>query len=391
MRNANLDREHGQAIVIMALALVGVLLLAAIVIDGGNAYAQERATQNAVDAAALAGATVMVKNVGDPGSVASSDVLDAVNQSFVSNTSDFGSAQYVRYDHSVIGDVQSGSSIPPDAGGVLVTGSRTFSTYLGAVARLLQGQPVITSMQSNAHAMALAGTLQGSCAGICSFIPVTFPVNVTLCDGTNRSLTIGSEWVNVPIDTAEADKGIGHWEAIIPLCSNGPGDVGWLDFGEIAAAQQPPVDCGNNLSQWIYPPCPISLPVPNWYHAQTGNTNATDNDLSHYIGDIVMIPLFDGTCKDDPSPGTCPAGQEGNGNNFWYHVPKVAAFLLDPVYVQGNNHPQCNQTPGYPLVGGNGSTGCLKGWFIDLVSLGNVGGSSGSGGDPSVLGVQPVQ
>src|SRR4051812_4061284 len=56
--------QSGQAIVIMALAMVALLLGAALVIDGGNAFAQQRRTQNGADAAALAGATVMVQKVG---------------------------------------------------------------------------------------------------------------------------------------------------------------------------------------------------------------------------------------------------------------------------------------------------------------------------------------
>src|SRR4051794_3791265 len=128
-------RQHqsGQAIVILAISLAALLGLTAIVIDGGNAFVQQRSTQNAVDSAALAGATVMVKNVGDPGSQSGSDVLAAINSAFGANSSDFGTAHYVHYDHTPMGTV-GGGTIPADAGGVLVTGSRTFQTYLASLA-----------------------------------------------------------------------------------------------------------------------------------------------------------------------------------------------------------------------------------------------------------------
>jgi hypothetical protein len=306
-------------------------------------------------------------------------VLNAIQDSYAANNTTYVSAQYVRYDFTVIGPVASYSDIPLDAGGVVTSGTRNFPTYLASIAD-------IDTMGTAAEAMALAGVLQGACVG-CAFLPLAFPVQITTCDGTNTSVTIGTDWINVPLDTALSDRGIGRWEAIVPLCTNGPGDVGWLDFGELADEQG--VDCGNNLSDWIYPSCDLELPTPDWYHAQTGNTNATQNDLEQYLGEVVMIPLFDDTCRVDPSPGDC--SDPGIGSNFWYHVPKIAAFLIDRVYVGGNNHPQCNEGPGYPFVGGNGETGCLKGWFIDLVSLGNVGGSSGTGGDASVLGVQLVK
>ena len=370
--------QAGQAIVVLALFIAVLLAITAVVLDGGNSVVEHRETQNAADAAALAGATVMVKNVGDPGSVSSGEVLNAIQASFAANGANLVEATYVRYDFSEIGPVSSGGQIPIDAGGVKTGGYRTFDTYLAFLAGM-------DTMRADAQAMALAGVLQGACVD-CAFLPVTFPVQVVTCDGTNRSMTIGVDWVNVPLDTALSDSA-GRWEAIVPLCTNGPGDVGWLDFGELADEQG--VDCGNNLNDWIHPPCEIELPVPNWYHAHTGNTNATENAINQYIGQVVMLPLFDGTCRDDPSPGECT--DPGVGDNFWYHVPKVAAFLLDEAYIQGNDHPQCNQDPGYPHVGGNGTTGCLKGWFIDLVSLGQVGDSSGSGGNPSVLGVQLVR
>lgn len=48
--------ESGQAIVLIALSIVGVIALIALAIDGGNAYADRRQAQNAADAAALAAA-----------------------------------------------------------------------------------------------------------------------------------------------------------------------------------------------------------------------------------------------------------------------------------------------------------------------------------------------
>ncbi|MEA2007723.1 MAG: pilus assembly protein TadG-related protein [Chloroflexota bacterium] len=48
--------EHGQSIVLIALALVGLMAFAALAIDGGMVYSDRRQAQNAADAAALAGA-----------------------------------------------------------------------------------------------------------------------------------------------------------------------------------------------------------------------------------------------------------------------------------------------------------------------------------------------
>jgi len=52
--------ERGQALIIIALALVGLIGIAGLVIDGGNAFQDRQRAQNAVDAAALASAHARV-------------------------------------------------------------------------------------------------------------------------------------------------------------------------------------------------------------------------------------------------------------------------------------------------------------------------------------------
>ena len=47
-------------------------------------------------------------------------------------------------------------------------------------------------------------------------------------------------------------------------------------------------------------------------------------------------------------------------------------MILDKAYIQANN-PECNQAPGSPFAGGNGSTGCIKGWLTQISGPGEVG------------------
>ena len=58
MKNKHFER--GQALIIIALALVGLVGMAGLVIDGGNAFQDRQRAQNAVDAAALAGAQARI-------------------------------------------------------------------------------------------------------------------------------------------------------------------------------------------------------------------------------------------------------------------------------------------------------------------------------------------
>jgi hypothetical protein len=59
--------ERGQALVVIALAIIGLVAITALTIDGGNAYSDRRHAQNAADTAALAAAQSKVRNPGSIG------------------------------------------------------------------------------------------------------------------------------------------------------------------------------------------------------------------------------------------------------------------------------------------------------------------------------------
>src|SRR3954451_14169676 len=88
--------ERGQALPLLALCLAVILGATAMVIDGGNAMAQQRGTQNAADAAALDGATVLAEKMGGA-SRSDSDVAAAVDDAFDRNSSEPGTSYYVDY------------------------------------------------------------------------------------------------------------------------------------------------------------------------------------------------------------------------------------------------------------------------------------------------------
>ena len=168
--------------------------------------------------------------------------------------------------------------------------------------------------------------------------PVTFSVNVSDCAG-NGNIQIGTDlWPLVTLEQARADVGVGALEAIYPLCKVGPGGVGWLDMG-----------CGGQLSDQILNPCNKAFDLPTWIHTSTGNPNSVESEMNTYIGKVILIPLFDSTCKTIPASGL-PADctDPGNGNNLYYHIPKFVSMLLDRAYIQGNNRPDCNGAPGTP-------------------------------------------
>ena len=62
--------EKGQALIVIVLALVGLLGIAGLVIDGGNAFLDKRKAQNAADSAALATALARIRGGQNPRTVA---------------------------------------------------------------------------------------------------------------------------------------------------------------------------------------------------------------------------------------------------------------------------------------------------------------------------------
>jgi hypothetical protein len=182
----------------------------------------------------------------------------------------------------------------------------------------------------------------------------------------------------------------------IPLCQNGPGNVGWLDW-------TPPGGGTNELEQSILVPDNPAIDLPSWqYVTETGNVNSPEIEdaINTYAGQVVMIPQFDATCSDDPTPGTavsdCPPGSlGGNGANQWYHMPSFGFLrLCDPsipdcngltgAYITGSNGAECDS-------GGNGATSCLIGEFVDFMSSGTVGPGVGGGTGSKAIGVQLIR
>ncbi len=448
-------RPAGQSLVLFVLALVALLAGVALVIDGGNAFAQQRATQNAIDASADAGATVLINNVAAQSLTilpkTDQDVLDAVNTAAANNGIGTPTAYYTTISGQCIladgttapppcntasGAVKVGSgSIPtvgPDADGnpqcplpyltptgtltpastpalacgVAAFGTKTFNTFVGGVIGINQ-------LTAGATATAVAGGQASVCpAGTpCGFLPITFPTSLTAC-GTTNKLDFGT-WLAynlLPPDTALTSTN----ESTVPICGTGAGSVGWLAIQP--EDTQGVADLANDITTPDNPP----LFLPLWLNAQTGNTNSqlVETAMNAYAGNIVgtyepgkdqlvTIPLYDCTADvkvvgGQQNPATNPAqcsglsAQDlngGTGSNLYYHIPSIAGFVLDHAYIQGDNSTVCNSAPGTVVgftLGGNGGTGCLKGWFVSISSPSTAVGT-GYGNPTSAYGVQLIR
>jgi Flp pilus assembly protein TadG len=369
-------REHGQVLVIFAIALIGLLAVTGLVIDGGNAFTQQRMAQNSVDSAAEAGAVILAQYYAGATAPATgytgtcptstsdawdSAVCQAVYGAGTQNNVVINSAYYTSADGSTnLGTVGQGS-VPSGAQGVRTQGSKQFGTYLIGVVGL-------NSLTAGGGATAVVGKISTFCPPdtICGMIPVAVPVQASTCYG-NHTLEVGSSDWPITTDFVPAN------ESIVPLCQNGPGSVGWLQW---------PCETSNGtpgLYDEITASCLQNINLPEWVYTTTGNTNnsSIEGALNAFDGKVVLVPMFDAL--------------RNNGSNLQYHITQLHAFLIDHVYTAGNNHPECNQLPGSPFVGGNGANGCLKGWWTNVILTGSVSLGNITVGTDEPLGVQLIK
>jgi len=421
--------EAGQALVIMVVALVVLMGISGLVIDGGNAMANERGVQNGADAAAEAGALVLAQRLAGASTPAGGwdgTVNAAITSSAAANSVTIEAAYYTdicgiplktdgtasltgggSYDFSTAKRVGTGmpnpTSTTPDCpsltvgpvAGVLVKTRRDVGTYF---ARVLG----INTLPVGAITTAAAGFLQESCAASdsewCGLLPVAMPVNQVSCDGNNNIVDTGNQWSS---DARTVYR--------VPLCSNSPGNVGWLDWSPRSGGTSELVDELTTATNG-------AVPLPSWqYITATGNPNASglESAIRARDGEIVLIPEFDLTCNPDhngtptntaPAINTgpnfgCPAGDlGGNGSNQWYRIPSFAHFRLciatdvdcqaagTPfgAYLNGNNKAVCDT--------GNGATSCIVGKFESIIRTGRIGAGVGGGtGNSKAIGVQLIK
>ena len=349
--------ERGQVLVIVGVGLLAMVAMVGLVIDAGHAWGQQRDSQNASDAASEAGAAMLAQNLpflaaGDPVPNKNSDVVDAVMNSIFANDVDIDVAWYTDFDGDRVGGAPligpgalADTADPPlDSDGVEVTSFKQFDTFVAGMFGMGQ-------WTTQTRATAIAGYPDAISQGV---LPVTFPLTITTCTNNNHVLE---------------DPNALQWrpdtDYLVPLCSNGPGNVGWLDWDPPPTSD--PDTCPGNGNPELE--CSIlegdnpTISTPGWYYiASTGNINTgyIEDALNTYADDpddeVVIIPIFDATCNDLPlgsGAGDCTTG-EGNGTQQYYHLAGWAGFDIEWVDLGGG---------GTVCGSGNGGTGCFKGQF----------------------------
>lgn len=365
--------ERGQILVIVAAAMVVIVGMVGLVVDVGYAWGQQRDTQNGNDAAAHAGAIVLLDRYA--GGTEPNGGWDwAVHQAVQSAATENGiTAPFSIYTdwqgiplspEVIVGPSDGLAEPPPEAQGVEVMGSKTFQPFIAQILGF-------TSFTANTTATAVAGNSPGPCElEDCILLPIAFPATMIVCSETGHS----TEYATNP------DGTLIPWpdntEVIMPLCGGNPGSVGWIDW----TPQETTDGCtGTGTAEII---CHVEDPPiqdiaqPSWQLiTATGgpSSQALEDALNEYAGQIVLLPLFDSTCDEEPTnpelDGCPPEHVGGHGVNQWYHVPKpgFAAFRFDypkGAYTNGHYSDPCGLVDAQQ---------CLVGTFVRYVSTGSVG------------------
>ena len=162
-RNVNAGRDdhapRGQIIVIFAVALIAIISIGALILEGGQAFAQQRIAQNGADAAANAGAVVIAQHLKGAPAADGNAVYTAVSSSTAANELANPVAVYtdnVGVPLDPVVTVAPGTAIPANGRGVKVTGDRVMGTTLARVIG-------INSLTASAEATAIAGAASGGC------------------------------------------------------------------------------------------------------------------------------------------------------------------------------------------------------------------------------------
>jgi hypothetical protein len=339
--------------VLFALALTAMVLGAAVVVDGGFAYAQRRAVQNAADFAAMAGTRIIgQKLTGRPaGSGTAANVENAIQSVLAANDAHLQSAQYVDEDGAALGNVVGASSIPSRAFGVVVEAATDWHPFLlgvigvidwtaGATAtavtpgRSVGGGVLPVGIEdarydalSSCQVTALDGCLQqpltpGNLIGPGSFGWLSFGLqgNGGKCDWTNSlgMLADGGCEVNQPFLDSQIGPPADSHGCCTPVDQPGSEDkIGALTGNEWA-----------DLSFYI------DNQIPVWVPIYTGPLQGTGSKAYYDIVGFGAVVFID----EDGSPHAkwlkgsavdmeCPAGLEVPGHD--YCLGPGGAFIID--------------------------------------------------------------
>jgi hypothetical protein len=317
-----LPLERGQSLVLITLVIFALVALLALVLDGGMAYSQRRAAQNAADAGALAGANIYCST---------GNVNQALDKAY--DYADFNNAP-----------VAHGTSATFSNGAIRVDAQIEYDSFFAGIL----GYDIM-----NVGATASAGCFL-PCYG--NVIPVVLACKPPEEDGSGN-------WQEGPEDDCfvyehqdadvryviadsnfiECDYGDDVCEQFSQTFS--PGLFAWLDLEEGGSGT-------GKIRAIINGDTDLTIYLPTWYRETTGNRNPIYMDLQDYIDEIFTVPIFNKRCREGDPRVKCidkcnndncedesvvPSDFYNGSGIEYFNIHRLAQFKIKCVCTGNNN------------------------------------------------------
>jgi Flp pilus assembly protein TadG len=332
------ESESGQAMVVLAGVLVGLLVIAGLALDGGTAFLDRRRMQNAADAAALAGTRRLSEAICDDEDPSLADA--AINAAVIdyamrNGVEDPGAvaAQYVKFAGAIVTTFDSpllvGSGLVPNgAAGVEVAASVSRDTVLMSLA----GQDT-----TGATASAIAVT--GPPKYISGLHPFGVPVEMLDKSSIGAGDCFTSKFKNCGAARPEECYIVDDFGNIIGAHRN------WLNFNQVWNTTEAPgfpraLESGSSaaeLAGWMtngwpetaYADCPWAEGCfsGDFIHAKPGSDSSVINSTP--IDTPFVVPIFDLVPHYSQIPPE-KAEDVPQGGSYYYHVVGFATVTVGP-------------------------------------------------------------
>lgn len=405
-------KENGQTIVLIAIVMIGLIAMAALIVDGGNAYFNRRNAQTAADAGALAGAYEYCTYGNDPTSVIT-EYVEVQNGATLDQWYFESDTNYIVVETSIEQNNFFAKLIGLSTTTVKATASAgCFSPGVGSgllpIAWACQNPDAESSVWSESDQ--------------CNFKAITYeelqsliygpygngtPGPVTVGDGTYTApfafrgaassmlpeLYVIMASTDIETDLNKICEPTGYMNCDINGDNipdfQGSGDTSWIDLDGGGGSLDP---------AWITEGFDGKLAPHYWIPSQTGvNTNIYINAITQKIDQIVLVPVFNSFCNGHPfstpgcidaahihiSPPSAPLVEyevpTTASSPIYYHLAGFGAFFV--ACVDQSSLGDDGDCPGHRAAVAAGilkdNINTVEGYFVTGVPMNTSGGVGG--------------
>ncbi len=327
-------REKGQSLVLFAIALLGLVAVAALIIDGGSIYVNRRNAQTAADAAALAAAHVKCVEQGNLSAVQNAAYQYAVTQNHATAVD-----PVITDMNNMLGPVEVHTTVQTPS---------FFASVLG--------RPNDTARAASKAACFAPAALGG-------VLPVTWACGVLIGQPPNQCNMASIPWTLFKTQIVDVpSRKMGLSAGGSQILDQGDG-VTYASYVDGIGPQLVYVIYDTSMKAWLSldglcktPPClrgwmgsPPSgyagqVVPPVWVPAITGVKKGSLNNWPSpsFLDNPVLVPVINSACEGTSNVAACAnyrAGDliVGSGSGDYYRVAGIAPFIVTCVTKQGND------------------------------------------------------